>query len=88
MLALPLARLSIGGGWLSGGVNQAVVIMEDVTMEYRGWTIHPAYIGYSATHNNYDAWTDDEGQWTDNGLCVHGMTLEQVKAEIVNIPAA
>jgi len=49
---------------------------------YKGWTITADYIGYSASHDNYEAWTEGEGEWADNGLSVHGMTVAEVKAEI------
>jgi hypothetical protein len=45
---------------------------------YRGWTIEPAYIGYEASHPDYDYCVETGG----NGLAVHGMTVEQVRAEI------
>jgi len=53
-----------------------------MTEQYRGWSITADYIGYSATHDNYEAWTEGEGDWSDNGLSVHGMTVAEVKAEI------
>jgi len=53
-----------------------------MTEQYRGWDIHPAYIGHSATHDNYEAWTEGEGEWTDSGLSIHGMTVAEIKAEI------
>ena len=52
-------------------------------LEYRGWEIEPAYVGWSATHPDFDAsWEGEEDGWVGNGLCVHGMTIEQVKAEV------
>jgi len=53
-----------------------------MTEKYRGWKISADYIGYTATHDNYEAWTEGEGEWADNGLSVHGMTVAEVKAEI------
>jgi len=53
-----------------------------MTEQYRGWSISADYMGYSATHENYEAWTEGEGEWADNGLSVHGMTVAEVKAEI------
>jgi hypothetical protein len=53
---------------------------------YRGWNIAPEYIGYSATHPDHEAsYEGPEDGWVGNGLCVHGMTVEQVKAEIDDV---
>jgi len=49
---------------------------------YKGWAIEPGYVGYTGTHPDYEAWTEGEGEWADNGLSVHGMTVDEVKAEI------
>jgi len=45
---------------------------------YRGWTIEVAYVGYEATHPDYD-YCYESGV---NGLHVHGMTVEDVKLQI------
>lgn len=45
---------------------------------HRGWDIEPAYVGYQAVHPDYDYCVDTGG----NGLAVHGMTVEDVKAQI------
>lgn len=45
---------------------------------YRGWTIEPSYVGYEATHPDYDYCYESGG----NGLHVHGMAIENVKAQI------
>lgn len=45
---------------------------------YRGWTIEAAYVGCEATHPDYDYCYESGG----NGLHVHGMTVEDVKAQI------
>lgn len=51
--------------------------------EYRGWEISPGYVGYYATHPNFDAsYEGPEDGWVGNGLQVHGMTVEDVKAQI------
>jgi hypothetical protein len=40
---------------------------------YRGWSISPDYIGWSATSPNYDAsWEGEEDGWVSNGECVSG----------------
>lgn len=52
---------------------------------YRGWTIsqgtwpEPAW---SATGPNYDAWTEGEGEWSDNGEKADALTREALIAEI------
>jgi hypothetical protein len=52
---------------------------------YRGWSIYlgrwpePAFM---ATGPNYDAWTEGEGEWRDNGEKADGKTWEAVCAEI------
>lgn len=52
---------------------------------YRGWSIsfdNPPIpirsMDWSATHEDYDAWTDGEGEWTDNGLKVHAETYDEL----------
>lgn len=50
---------------------------------YRGWRIDSAYVGYSAIHPDYDAsWEGEEDGYIDNGLQVHAMTIDGVKAEV------
>lgn len=56
---------------------------------YRGWTISydPPPIphrgrDWHATHPDYDACTDDDGQWVDNGLGASAVTYEALCAEI------
>jgi hypothetical protein len=49
--------------------------------EYRGWQISEGYVGYYATHPDFDAEMDD-GQWVGNGLQVHAMTLDELRAEV------
>src|SRR3546814_14927696 len=52
---------------------------------YRGWTIHqgrwpePAW---SAVSPNYDAWTEGEGEWADNGEKAEADTRAALLAEI------
>lgn len=52
---------------------------------YRGWSVYrgrwpePAWM---ATGPNYDAWTEGEGEWRDNGEKADGKTWEAVCAEI------
>ena len=55
--------------------------MGRIMIEYRGWTIDTAYVGYHGTHPDFDASYED-GELVGNGLQVHGMTIDQVKAEI------
>lgn len=72
-----------------GYVNAAAPALAEAIAEasemakwhYRGWNIEPAYIGWQATHPNYDCDCDQDG-FFGNGLCVHGMTMEQVKSEV------
>lgn len=56
--------------------------LSDVAKEYRNWKITAEFIGYSAIGPDYDAWTEGEGKWSDNGQVVYAMTLEGVKAEV------
>lgn len=50
---------------------------------WRGWTIEHAYIGYEASHPDHEAsYEGPEDGWVGNGLHVHGMTVEDVKAQI------
>ncbi|MCW2405071.1 hypothetical protein M2336_001700 [Sphingobium sp. B1D7B] len=52
---------------------------------YRGWSIsqnrwpEPAW---SAISPNYDAWTEGEGEWADNGEKAEGRAREELIAEI------
>lgn len=52
---------------------------------YRGWEIHqgrwpePAWM---ATGPNYDAWTEGEGEWVDNGHRADAPTREALIQEI------
>lgn len=52
---------------------------------YRGWTIvqgrwpEPAWM---ATGPNYDAWTEGEGEWRDNGHRADASTRESLIIEI------
>lgn len=57
--------------------------------EYRGWTISydPPPIpvrncDWRATGPNYDAWTEGEGEWADNGQKATGATREELIADI------
>jgi len=60
-----------------------VTTVRPFAIEYRGWNIEPAYVGWSATHPDFDAsWDGEENGWVDNGLQVHAMTLDGVKAEV------
>ena len=63
-------------------------------MKYRGWSLDcdPKPIpnrsfDWTATHPNYDAWTD-EGEWRDNGMVVHAATYEELLFEIDKWEAA
>ncbi len=56
---------------------------------YRGWSIHydPPPIpwrgaDWRATGPNYDAWTEGEGEWADNGEKAEAPTREALIAEI------
>lgn len=51
-----------------------------------GWTMEPAYIGYSASHRDYDAEIID-GQEVSNGLVAWGATREECLAAIADIEA-
>lgn len=60
-----------------------------MTDEYRGWTISydpppiPARrFDWRATGPNYDAWTEGEGEWRDNGQKATGATREELIADI------
>jgi hypothetical protein len=52
---------------------------------YRGWSIYrgrwpePAWMAYGP---NYDAWTEGEGDWADNGEKTDATTWEGICAEI------
>ena len=52
---------------------------------YRGWTISqgrwPAP-AWSAVGPGYDAWTDDFGEWADNGESADGSTRDELIANI------
>ena len=50
--------------------------------EYKGWTISWDYGQYEAISPNYDAWTEGEGEWVDNGQRVFARTHEDLIAEI------
>lgn len=50
---------------------------------YLGWEVSPAYVGWVATHPNFDAsYEGPEDGWVGNGLQVNGNTLDEVHAEI------
>lgn len=54
-------------------------------MKYKGWTIDtdPCFgLIWTATGPNYDAWTDDEGDWTDNGEKVSAHSYKELLVEI------
>ena len=54
-----------------------------MTNEYRGWSIEPGYIGWYATHPEFEAsYEGEEDGWIGNGLQVHAMTIEAVKLEV------
>lgn len=50
---------------------------------YRGWDISVEYLGhYAATGPNYEAWTEGEGEWSDNGQVVYASTRPGIIEEI------
>lgn len=50
---------------------------------HRGWEISRDFFGHwQATGPNYDAFTDDDGEWADNGEKVDALTREALIAEI------
>ena len=53
-----------------------------------GWTMEPAFIGYSATHRDYDAsYEGPEDGWVGNGLSAWALTQTDLLAEIAAIEA-
>jgi len=52
---------------------------------YRGWSIEQGnwpYPEWMATGPNYDAWTEGEGEWVDNGEKADAPTRAALIAEI------
>ena len=52
----------------------------------KGWTISPAYVGWEATHDDFDAEIID-GQTIGNGLSAWGLTRTDVEEQIAEIEA-
>lgn len=53
-----------------------------------GWTIEPTYVGYSASHRDFDAsYEGEEDGWVGNGLSAWGRTREECLAAIADIEA-
>ena len=51
-----------------------------------GWSIDPAYVGYSASHEDFDAsYEGPEDGWVGNGLYCHGMTVQDCLEQIAEI---
>lgn len=49
---------------------------------YRGWSIEAVGFWWQATGPNYDAWTEGEGEWADNGEKVEASTRTALIEEI------
>lgn len=73
-----IGYVSAQGPTLADAIQSAAI---KAKWHWRGWTIGPAYIGYEASHPDHDASFED-GAWVGNGLHVHGMTVEDVRAQI------
>jgi len=53
------------------------------TDTYRGWSISPAYFGWSAISPNYDAsWEGEEDGYVDNGEKAWGRTRAECEAAV------
>ncbi len=53
------------------------------TETYRGWSIRPDYVGWSAVSPNYDAsWEGEEDGWIDNGEKSWGRTRAECEAGV------
>lgn len=53
-----------------------------------GWSISADYIGYTASHDNFDAsYEGPEDGWVGNGLCCWGHTVEECLEQIAEIEA-
>lgn len=49
---------------------------------YRSWAITWDYGYYTATGPDYEAWTEGEGEWVDNGWRCSERTLPELYAQI------
>ena len=54
-----------------------------VDTDYRGWKISAGYIGWYATHPDFDAdWSDEDGGYVGNGKQVWATTVDILKEEV------